>query len=170
MTTTMTRLPTRSGIELMVRPATEADEQALSDFFDKVSDEDRRFRFLTAAQHLSHAQLDPLIHADHFRSESFLAFDAANDELVASALLACDNRMDTAEVAISIRQDYRGKGAAWALLDMLAQEAERRGARCVCSIESRDNHAAIELEREKGFVPSSVEGEPALVMLTKTFR
>lgn len=170
MNTTMTRLPTRSGLELAVRPATEDDEQALADFFDKVSDEDRRFRFLTAAQHLSHAQLDPLIHADHFRSESFLAFDAATDELIASALLACDNKMDTAEIAISIRQDYRGKGAAWALLDMLGQEAERRGARCVCSIESRDNHAAIDLEREKGFVPSSVEGEPALVMLTKTFR
>lgn len=169
-TSTMTRLPTRSGLELAVRPATEADEQALTAFFDMVSDEDRRFRFLSAAQHLSHAQLDPLIHADHFRSESFLAFDAANNELIASALLACDNKMDTTEVAISVRQDYRGKGAGWALLDMLAREAERRGARCVCSIESRDNHAAIELEREKGFVPTSVEGEPALVMLTKTFR
>ncbi len=169
-TDAMTRLPTRSGLMLAVRPASEADEEALSAFFDQVSDEDRRFRFLSAAQHLSHAQLDPLIHADHFRSESFLAFDASNDELIASALLACDNKLDTAEVAISVREDYRGKGAGWALLDMLAQEAERRGARCVCSIESRDNHAAIDLEREKGFVPSSVDGEPALVMLTKTFR
>lgn len=169
-TAAMTRLPTRSGLELAVRAATEADEQALSDFFDRVSDEDRRFRFLTAAKHLSHAQLDPLIHADHFRSESFLAFDVDNDELVASALLACDNKLDTAEIAISVRKDYRGRGAGWALLDMLAQEAQRRGVRCVCSIESRDNHAAIELEREKGFVPGPVEGEPALVMLTKTFR
>lgn len=167
---TMTRLSTRSGLDLNVRPATEADELALSDFFDHVSDEDRRFRFLTAAKHLSHAQLDPLLHADHFRSESFLAFDADTGDLIASALLACDNKLDTAEVAISVRQDFRGKGAGWALLDMLAQEAERRGARCVCSIESRDNHAAIELEREKGFIPMSVDGEPALVMLAKTFR
>lgn len=167
---TVTRLPTRSGLSLAVRRAEEADEQQLTEFFDKVSDEDRRFRFLSAAQHLSHAQLDPLIHADHFRSESFLAFDADNGVLIASALLACDNALDTAEVAISVREDYRCKGVGWALLDLLAQEAERRGARCVCSIESRDNHAAIELEREKGFVPSAVDGEPALVMLTRTFR
>jgi len=38
------------------------------------------------------------------------------------------------------------------------------------SIESRENHAAIELEREKGFVPEPLEGEPSLVQLVKTFR
>lgn len=42
-------LPTRSGIDVLVRPATEADEAALVDFFDRVSDEDRRFRFFRPA-------------------------------------------------------------------------------------------------------------------------
>ena len=70
-------LPTRSGIDVLVRPATEADEAALVDFFDRVSDEDRRFRFFSAGAHVNHRQLEPLIHADHYRSESFLGFDAA---------------------------------------------------------------------------------------------
>lgn len=163
-------LPTRSGIDLTVRPATEADEPALAAFFDKVSDDDRRFRFLTAAEHVSHEQLDPLIHADHFRSESFLAFHAATGELVGSALLASDNALDTAEIAVSVHSGYKGKGVGWALLDLLGREAERRGIRRVISIESRDNHGAIELEREKGFVPEPCEGEPTLVILSKTFR
>ena len=168
--TTNTRLATRSGLVLDVRPATEDDEPALAAFFDKVSDDDRRFRFLTAGEHVSHEQLVPLIHADHFRSESFLGFDAASGELVASALLACDGKLDTGEVAISIRQDYRGKGMGWALLDFLGSEAQRRGLRRVIAIESRDNHAAIELEREKGFVPEAFDGDPGLVILSKTFR
>ncbi|WP_374529187.1 N-acetyltransferase family protein [Novosphingobium sp.] len=164
------QLSTRSGIMLNVRPASEADEAALTAFFDQVSDEDRRFRFFAAAEHVSHEQLDPLIHADHFQSESFLAFDAANDALVGSALLACDKAMDTAEIAVSIRSDYKGKGVGWALLDFLGQQAAARGVRRVIAIEARDNHAAIELEREKGFTPEPFEGDPTLVILSKTFR
>ena len=167
--TSLTELATRSGIALDVRAATEADEAALSALFDQVSDEDRRFRFFTASEHVSHEQLDPLIHADHFTSESFLAFDKASGELVASALLACDAKLDTGEIAVSIRSDYKGKGVGWALLDFLGQQAQGRGVRRVIAIESRDNHAAIELEREKGFTPEPFEGDPTLVILSKTF-
>ena len=163
-------LETRSGIQLDVRPATESDEPALAAFFDRVSDEDRRFRFLTAGKHVSHSQLDPLVHADHFRSESYLAFNRADGSLLASALLACDGPLDTAEVAVSIRSDCRHKGIGWALLDLLAREAQARGVRRVIAIEDRENHAAIELERQKGFVPEPSEGDPRLVVLARTFR
>ena len=161
--------PTRSGVELEVRAAVPADEPLLEDFFEKVSAEDRRFRFLSAQNHVGHRQLQPMVEVDHFRSESFLAFDRATGELVASALLACDNPLDTAEIAVSVRSDYKGKGVGWAMLDLLGQEAQRRGVREVIAIEDRENHAAIELEREKGFVPRAYEGDPRLVILSKTF-
>lgn len=167
---TTAELATRSGVTLAVRAATPADEPQLAAFFDKVSDEDRRFRFFTAGEHVSHEQLEPLTNADHFRSESFLAFDNASGELVASALLASDAKLDTAELAVSIRSDYRGKGVGWSLLDFLAQQAQDRGVRRVIAIESRDNHAAIELEREKGFVPEHSDDDPSVVILSKTFR
>lgn len=168
--TDFTALSTRSGIAIKVRAATEADEAALTAFFDKVSDDDRRFRFFAAAEHVSHEQLAPLLHADHFQSESFLAFDAANDELIGSALLACDTAMDTGEVAVSVRSDYKGKGVGWALLDFIGREAQVRGLRRVIAIEARENHAAIELEREKGFTPEPFDGDPTLVILSKTFK
>ena len=167
---TLNRLATRSGLILTIRPATEGDEAALTAFFDSVSQEDRRFRFFTAGDHISHEQLQPLIHADHFRSESFLAFEEVTGELLASGLLACDNALDTAEMAVSVRQDAKGKGVGWAMLDMLAEEARRRGARRAISIESRDNHETIDLEREKGFVPEPYDGDPTLVILSKSFR
>jgi acetyltransferase len=165
-----TRLKTRSGLNIAVRPATGADEAALSALFEQISPEDRRFRFFSAAAHVSHEQLRPLIEADHFRSESFLAFDEGNGELIATALLACDKAMDTAEVAISVRGDYKGQGVGWALLDFLTGDAERRGVARVISIESRDNHAAVEVERDNGFAPSTMAGDPTLVVLTRTFR
>ncbi|MDE2405902.1 MAG: GNAT family N-acetyltransferase [Sphingomonadales bacterium] len=168
--TAATELTTRTGMVLAVRPAGAADEPALTAFFDRVSDEDRRFRFFTAAAHVSHDQLDPLLHADHRASESFLAFDKASGELVASALLACDKALDTAEVAVSIASDRKGQGVGWALLDLLGREAQARGVRRVIAIEDRANHAAIELEREKGFTPEAFDGDPTLVVLSKTFR
>jgi len=161
---------TRAGIELVIRRAEPADEPALVAFFDAVSDEDRRFRFLAASAHVSHEQLEPLIHADHFRTESFVAIDRATGEIVASALLACDGPLDTAEIAVSVHRRYRGKGIGWAALDVLAAEAQARGVRRVIAIESRENHAAIELEREKGFMPEPIEGDPNVVILSRTFR
>jgi len=160
---------TRSGVCLNVRQAHPADETALADFFDRVSDEDRRFRFLSAHRHLTHEQLVPLTHADHETTESLVAVDADTHEIVASAMLACDRDMTGGEIAVSVRSDYRGKGVGWAMLDVLAGEAQRRGLKRVVAIEDRENHAAIELEREKGFVPHGVDGDPHLVMLEKRF-
>lgn len=163
-------LKTRSGAILAVRPVGPADEALLADFFDRVSDEDRRFRFLTAHRHLTHEQLVPMVEVDHFRTESFVAFDEASGTVVGHAMLACDNPLDTGEVAVSVCQKWRGQGVGWALLDLLAEAARKRGLRRVIAIEDRENHAAIELEREKGFVPHGVEGDPTLVMLEKVLR
>jgi acetyltransferase len=163
-------LTTRAGVRLLIRPANPTDRCGLRRFFDRVTPEDRRFRFLSAVGPIGDAQLGPLMDVDHVHSESFLAFDVPEGTLVASGQLACDDALDTAEVAVSVCRDHRGKGVGWAMLDLLAREAQRRGVRRVISIESRANHAAIALEREKGFMPEPVEGDPSLVLLSKTFR
>lgn len=162
-------LVTREGLVLDVRPAFAEDDDLLEAFFDKVSAEDRRFRFLAASQHVGHDQIVPLTHVDHWRTESFLAFDRASGALIATAMLACDARMDTGEIAVSVRSDFRGRGAGWTMLDLLSEEARKRGLKRVISIEDRDNHAAIELEREKGFEAHGMDGDPHLVMLEKRF-
>ncbi len=166
---TIPQLATRDGVILDVRPALDEDEALLAAFFDEVSAEDRRFRFLAASKHVGHNQLVGLTHVDHWRTESFLAFEHESSTLVASAVLACDAQMETGEIAVSVRRDFRGRGVGWTLLDLLANEAAKRGLKRVISIEDRDNHAAIELEREKGFVAHGMDDDPHLVMLEKRF-
>ena len=95
------QIPTRSGKVISVRPVTPEDEPLLAEFFDRVSDEDRRFRFLTAHKHLTHEQLAPMVEVDHKGTESFIAFDDAG-AVVGHALLACDDAMDTGEIAVSV--------------------------------------------------------------------
>ena len=116
----MTDHVTRDGLILGVRPAYAEDAPALTAFFDAVSDDDRRFRFLTAVRHVQPEQIGSLTHVDHWRTESWLAFDKATGVLVASAMLACDAAMDTGEVAISIHSAYRGRGVGWTMLDVVA--------------------------------------------------
>lgn len=165
----VTAVETRLGLRFSVRAAAPADEPLLEEFFEQVTREDRRFRFFCAQEHVGHDQLAPMVETDHFRAETFLAFDERG-ELAATAMLACDNPLDTAEVAVSVRADRRGQGLGWAMLDLVSNEAARRGVRRVIAIEDRDNHAAIELEREKGFVAHGIDGDPTLVLLEKILR
>lgn len=162
-----TTLRTRSGIILEVRPAEPSDEPALERMFEAVSPEDRRFRFLSAPDHVGKTQLEPLTHVDHSRTENFLAFEGGT--LVATAMLACNAEMDRGEVAISIREDRKGHGIGWTLLEHVAREAKRRGVKVLQSIESRNNHQAIELEREMGFTAHTLEEDPTLVLLEARF-
>ncbi|MHA6720282.1 N-acetyltransferase family protein [Sphingomonas sp. RS6] len=162
------QLPTRSGLTIEVRSVRDSDRDQLSALFDRVSAEDRRFRFFTASPGLRPDQAEALVAVDHWRTESYLAF-APEGELVASGVLACDQAMETAEVAISIRSDRKGQGIGWSLLRFIADEARRRGVKALVSIESRENHQAIELEREMGFVARAVDGDPSVVMLEIRF-
>ncbi|MDT0508648.1 GNAT family N-acetyltransferase [Novosphingobium sp. MMS21-SN21R] len=165
----LSELVTRDGLVLDVRPAFAEDEALLEAFFDRVSAADRRFRFLAASRHVGHDQLQPLTHVDHWRTESFLAFERDSGALIASAMLACDAKMEAGEIAVSVRCDFRGRGVGWTMLDLLAAEARKRGLKRVISIEDRDNHSAIELEREKGFVAHGMDGDPHLLMLERRF-
>ena len=159
----MTELRTRSGFRFEVRPASPDDEPALADFFHHVSPDDLRFRFLSALDEVPHAQLALLTRVDHERTENYLAFDG--ETMVATAMLAADASLETSEVAISVRADYKGRGIGWTLLEHVARAARAKGIKKLQSIESCDNHAAIELEREMGFTARPYPGDATLILV-----
>ena len=157
-------LVTRSGYRFHVRPARDEDEEALDRFFTHVSPDDLRFRFLTSVVHVPHETIAALTHVDHRKTENFLAMDP-DGTMVGSAMIGADDKLEVAEVAVSIHEDYKGRGIGWMLLDHAAAYARARGIKKLQSIESRDNHAAIELEREMGFTAHACPGEPGLVLV-----
>jgi acetyltransferase len=142
-------LATRSGLKLHVRPVRPDDEPALGEMFSHVSPEDLRFRFLTGIREVGHERLVPMTQVDYRRTINFLAFDG--DLLIASAMLASDPDRIRAELAVTVRADYRGKGVSWTLVEHVMRYAEAEGIQVVESIESSDNHPALALEREAGF-------------------
>lgn len=158
-------LTTRSGLVLEVRPVHVDDALRLADFFEHVSPEDLRFRFLTAIPHPSTEQIEAMVHVDHWGSEHLLAFDAENGGLIASAMMVADKGMHVAEVAISITADRKGLGIGWTMLKHCADVARARQIGKLQSIESRANHAAIEVEQALGFEARAYEGDPGLVLI-----
>lgn len=155
---------TRTGLRLRVRRADASDEATLSAFFENVSAEDLRFRFLSAVQHVGHDQVAAMLKSDDPRISSFLAVEQ-NGEFVGVATLASDMTGETAEVAVSVRRDRKAQGIGWSLLRHVAQIARAKGILRLQSIESRDNYAAIEVERELGFTARACPGDPTLILV-----
>lgn len=160
-------LMTRTEIKLQVRPAAIEDEPQLIDFFRHVSADDLRFRFLSTLRSVGHELAHRLVDVDHSRTENLLAFDASDGRLAATAMIAADDELEEAEVAIAVRSDLRSRGIGWAMLGEACAYAEARGIKRIQSIESFENRAAISLEEEMGFKAMPYAGDSSLTLLTK---
>ena len=158
-------LLTRGGIELRLRPVAENDAEVVNRFFDSLTADDMMFRFLSGQTHLSSAQLAAMIGVDHRHREHLLCFDMDTGELVASLLIAADDAIVSAEVAIAIAPGYKTRGIGWTLLNHAVDLARSRGLRTLRSIESRANRGAMDVERTLGFRASDYDGDPTLALL-----
>ena len=162
-------LTTRSGLKLFVRPVTSEDDGLIDRFFASLSHDDLRFRFLTPLAHPCASLIEALVNVDHVRTEDFLVFAEIDGrkELMASAMLAADPGLSKAEVAIAVRPEFKQKGVGWTVLDFVARDAKARGIKIIESIECRDNRAAIELEKEMGFISLPYPGDASLTLVRK---
>lgn len=157
-------LITRTGFEFAARPVMPFDEPALAALFSHVDKDDIRFRFLSPRKP-GHEMFKELIDVDHDRKESYLAIAPDGKTVIANAVVAADTANECAEVAIAMHGEYKGKGVGWTLLKYIAEQEKRKGVKKLQSIESRENHKAIELEREMGFKATSCPGDATLILL-----
>ncbi len=157
-------LITRTGFEFAVRPVVPFDEPLLAALFSEVDKDDIRFRFLSPCKP-GHEMFKELIDVDHDRKESYLAIGPDGKTVIANAVVAADTANECAEVAIAMHREYKGKGVGWTLLKYIAEQEKRKGVKKLQSIEFRENHETIGLEREMGFKASSYPGDGSLVLL-----
>jgi acetyltransferase len=161
------QVTTKGGVNLNIRPACPDDEQAIIDFFRQLTPQDLRFRFLSAMKMVGPDLAHELVNIDHTQTENLLAFDAQNDQLVATAMMVGSDTMDEAEVAVAVRSDLKGRGIGWAMLDRTCDYARLRGFKSVHSVQLSDDRAAISLEEEMGFSARPCVDEMSLTILTK---
>lgn len=163
------QLTTRSGLELKVRRARPDDAAALTDLFRSITQEDLRFRFLSGLNVIGADQIKAMTSSDSSNIESYLVF-LADGTVVATGMLACDAAGERGEVAISVHGEHHDEGIGWTLLAFLAKRATDRGLSVIESIENRGNRAAIQVERDSGFVVQPLPGDATLVLVRKMLK
>lgn len=163
-------LTTRTGFRFHVRPARPEDEAGLAEFFTHVTPEDLRFRFLSTVREVGHDRLAAMLQVDHRQAETFIAFSEDGKAIIATGMLACDAALDRGEVAISVRSEHKHKGVGWELLRHVSKFAEAKGVKVLESLEDRQNHEAIEIEREQGFEVDECPDDFRLVILRRRFK
>ena len=160
------KLITASGLRLNVRPASPDDRNQVRDLLNSVSEADLRYRFLSAVKP-SDALAAALTSVDHRDVENLLAFNAADDQLVATAVVASATSPQTAEVAVIVRSDLKNNGVGWAMLSHACDYAKARGFRRVECVEWSENRTAVALEKQQGFTSRPYPGDATLSLLSK---
>lgn len=135
----------RDGSELLMRPITPADKGALAAGFARLSPESRYRRFFAPLSRLSETDLRYLTEVDHSDHEAILAFEPGSGTPVGVARYVRSDDPRAAEVAVTVVDDWQGRGVATALLEQLLLRAREEGISRFLALVLSENDAAIEL-------------------------
>ncbi len=159
----------RSGRKLQLRPACAADLDGLRTMFSHIAPGDLRHRFLTGLRQVGEAQLKEMVREDRPEAVNFIALDSVTGEILAAAMLVRTDDASKGEFAVSTRTEARGQGVSWTLLEHLLEFAEVAGMTEINSIETWDDHVALQLEREMGFSIHRDPDDATLMIATRKF-
>ena len=138
----------RDGRTAHIRPMQPEDRELLVDFYGRVSDQSKYYRFFSPMPELSDRDLDRFTQVDHRDRVALIL-------LVAGQMIAV-GRYDTirpgyAEVAFLVEDKHQGRGIGQLLLEHLAQAGRERGVEEFVAEVLPDNQAMIHTFRDAGY-------------------
>jgi len=118
----------RDGSAVLIRQVRSTDAPLLADGFARLSPRSRWMRFLGAKTTLSAAELRYFTEIDHHDHEAIGALSAADGRGVGIARYIRDSGDPTAaEIAVTIVDDWQGRGLGTELLARLSDRARQAG-------------------------------------------
>jgi acetyltransferase len=142
-----------------LRPIRPEDEALYRDFFAKVTLEDQRLRFFTAAPSLSHRFLAQLTQIDYAREMAFVAIAPKDGSLLGVVRMVADPDYIEAEYAVLVRSDLKGLGLGWRLMNHLIAYARAEKLKQLHGSILADNSTMLQMCRELGFVVETTPGD-----------
>jgi RimJ/RimL family protein N-acetyltransferase len=141
----------RDGSTVLIRQVQPADASLLAEGFTRLSAHSRRMRFLTIKDELSLAELRYLTDVDHHDHEAVGAVDHADGRGVGIARYIRDAEdPQTAEVAVTVVDDWQGRGLGTELVAELTDRARSAGICRFTALVAADNAAITRLLRKAG--------------------
>jgi RimJ/RimL family protein N-acetyltransferase len=159
----------RDGTPVLLWPLLANDRAALAQGYLSLSSQSRYHRFLSAPPVLSDHMLDVLVGTvdgvDHVALVMLALPDTADERVIAvGRLIRYKQQPDAADVAVTVSDDWQGRGAAGVLLDTLLLHRPP-GLRRLVTYVARDNMPALRMLQRLGpttLVPST----PGVVEVT----
>ena len=145
-----------------IRPIRPEDEALYQDFFAKVTLNDQRLRFFTAAPNLSHRFLAQLTQIDYAREMAFVALARADGGLLGVVRMIADPDYTKAEFAVLVRSDLKGCGLGWQLMSHLIAYARAEKLQQLHGSVLADNTTMLQMCRELGFVVEPQPGDASV--------
>ena len=141
----------RDGSAVLIRQVRGTDAPLLADGFARLSAASRQMRFLGVKKQLSAAELRYLTDVDHHDHEALGALDQVGGHGVGIARYIRDaDDPQAAEIAITIVDDWQGRGLGTELLAQLSDRARQEGIRRLTALTDAGNAAVAALLRNAG--------------------
>ena len=151
------------GGQLLLRPVRPEDGPAHLRFFDALTPDDVRYRMFVRIRELNPSQLARFTQIDYDREMAFIATRTGPDglpETLGVGRVVADPDNVSAEFAVTVRSDLKGKGLGKILMQKLIDYCRLRGTREIVGEALPQNNRIIGLVKKLGFevFPAGEEG------------
>lgn len=117
----------RDGSRVRLRQGHSSDRELLLGGFERLSPESRYRRFLAVMPALGEESVRYLTEIDHHDHEVIAALDESGEGIGVARYVCNPQRPDVAEVAVTVIDDWQGKGLGTLLLEVLGARARAEG-------------------------------------------
>ena len=153
------------GMRVTVRPIRPEDENAHREFVKAMTPEDLRLRFFGSVGTFEHSQLARMTQIDYDREMALIA-TVDNQDGVAQTLgvvrAVADPDNETAEFAVTVRSDQKGRRLGQLLMQRIIAYARARDTHWLVGEALRENTAMIALAKASGFTITRTD-DPGVV-------
>jgi acetyltransferase len=157
-------LELRDGAKVRLRPIRPEDAELELGFFRRLSERSRYHRFMQHLPDLSPRMLARFTQLDYDRELALVALDPRGGEFIAVGRYAPNADGTSAEFALTVADEWQGKGLGSALLRRLCQAARDAGYRALYGYILADNREMLELAHRLGFTEASRDGGEVAVV------
>jgi acetyltransferase len=154
----------RIGDEMfIIRPIRPEDAEAHAAFFSRLSQQDIRYRFFSAIRALSPEQTVRLTQVDYDREMAFLAVRENTRETVGVSRLAREPNGRSAEFAVIVQEDMKGRGLGSLLMRRLIDWGRGQGLTEIVGQVLSDNAPMLAFVRHLGFSVRRMADDPEVM-------
>jgi acetyltransferase len=159
----------RDGTKLVVRPIRSEDRQIEKEFVQRLSDESKYYRFMSALRELNDTMLDHFTQIDYDREMALIAVVRENEQEtevgVARYVVNADGI--SCEFALAVADAWQRHGIGSLLLQTLIEVARARGLQAMEGIVMAGNHKMLGLVNALGFSVRTEPGDASAKHLAK---